>query len=161
MNPAIKQVARFVRDLLEYNEQLIKFDRRNTQKEDLDTNYIVVNSSSPQNSLSKGATYNSDNEIMTYSSSEQQSITLEFYGKDAYTNASLFSSLSKSQKAKELSSNLDFTIYNVSNTADVRQIMGYQYGNRVHIEFNIQYCPSTNVETLRVDEVPLGILFDK
>ncbi|EAA9292695.1 hypothetical protein A2I22_25385 [Salmonella enterica] len=40
--PHLKAVARFVRDLLDYDEQLIKFDRRNVQASDFSTGYIVV-----------------------------------------------------------------------------------------------------------------------
>lgn len=161
MNEAIKSVARYVRDLLDYDESLIKFDRRNTQQEDLVTDYIVVNSSAIQNKLSHGKSYNGDTEIMTYSSSDQQAITLEFYGDNAYQNAELFSILNDSQKAKEVSRTLGLTIYKISNVTDVRQIMGYQYGNRVHVEFNIQYCPNVAVSLLRVDTVEPEFLVDK
>ena len=53
-NPIAKNVARYVRDLLDYDEQLIKFDRENTQQNDLVTNYIVINTSSPQTVISHG-----------------------------------------------------------------------------------------------------------
>lgn len=161
MKESIKNVARYVRDLLDYDENLIQFDRSNTQESDTETSYIVVNGSSIANVLSHGATYNSNTEIMEYSASEAQAITLEFYGDNAYTNAESFGLLNQSQKAREVSRNLGLTIKNVSSATDVKQLLGYQYGNRVHVQFNIQYCPSIDVETLRVDTAQYEILVDK
>lgn len=151
MNEAIINVARYVRDLLSYDENLIQFDRKNTQETNTVTSYIVVNGSSIANVLSHGASYDGNTEIIEYSASEVQSITLEFYGDNAYSNAKSFSLLSQSQKAREVSRDLELTIKNISSVTDVKQLLGYQYGNRVHVEFNIQYCPSVSVDTLRVD----------
>lgn len=160
MNQSIINVARYIRDLLDYDENLIQFDRKNTQQSDTVTGYIVVNGSGVQNVLSHGSSYDGDAEIMEYSKSESRLITLEFYGSDAYENAELFSLLNQSQKAKEISRGLGLTIYNVSQVTDIKQLFGYQYGNRVHVDFNIQYCPSVYVETLRVDASEFEILVD-
>lgn len=156
-----KNVARYVRDLLDYDEQLIRFDRENTQQNDLVTNYIVVNTSSLQTVINHGESYDGDSEIMTYSSSEKRSIVLEFYGQGAYSNAESFSILNQSQKAREASRDLGLTIKNVSSVTDVKQLLGFQYGNRVHVEFIIQYCPSADVSVLRVDTVESTITVDK
>lgn len=160
MNQSIISVARYVRDLLDYDENLIQFDRKNTQQSDTVTGYIVVNGSGIQNVLNHGSSYDGDAEIMEYSKSESRLITLEFYGTDAYENAELFSLLNQSQKAREVSRGLGLTIYNVSQATDVKQLLGYQYGNRVHVDFNIQYCPSVAVDVLRVDATEYDILVD-
>lgn len=160
MNEAVINVARYIRDLLDYDENLIQFDRKNTQQSDAVTSYIVVNGSGVDNVLAHGSSYNADSEIMEYSSSTAKPITIEFYGNDAYTNAKNFTVLNQSQKAREVSRNLGLTIKNVAQATDVKQLLGYQYGNRVHIDFNIQYCPAINVDTLRVDATQYDILVD-
>lgn len=78
--PHLKAVARFVRDLLDYDEQLIKFDRRNVQASDFSTSYIVVNGSLPQSVLARGQRFNGDAEIMTYSASVSHAIVPSFTG---------------------------------------------------------------------------------
>lgn len=79
--PHLKAVARFVRDLLDYDEQLIKFDRRNVQASDFSTSYIVVNGSLPQSILARGQRFNGDTEVMTYSASVSHSIVPSFTGR--------------------------------------------------------------------------------
>lgn len=126
--PHLKAVARFVRDLLDYDEQLIKFDRRNVQASDFSTSYIVVNGSLPQSVLARGQRFNGDAEVMTYSASVSHAIVLEFYGDKAYVNAESFMMLSESQHANELRRTHSLTIMAVSNIIDVGQLLGQSHG---------------------------------
>lgn len=158
--PHLKAVARFVRDLLDYDEQLIKFDRRNVQASDFSTSYIVVNGSIPQSVLARGQSFNGDTEVMTYSASVSHSIVLEFYGDDAYSNGEKFLMLSESQRANELRRTNNLTIMAVSNITDVGQLLGQSHGNRVHLSFNVQYAPTSNVQTLRIDTPQFQFLED-
>jgi hypothetical protein len=157
----MKAVARFVRDLLDYDEQLIKFDRRNVHASDFSTSYIVVNGSLPQSILARGQRFNGDSEVMTYSASVSHAIVLEFYGDEAYSNAKNFLMLSESQAANELRRKHAITIMAVSNIIDVGQLLGQSHGNRVNLSFNVQYAPAHDVQTLRIDTPQFQFLEDK
>lgn len=159
--PHLKAVARFVHDLLDYDEQLIKFDRRNVQASDFSTSYIVVNGSLPQSVLARGQRFNGDAEVMTYSASVSHAIVLEFNGDEAYRNAENFLMLNDSQAAKELRRKHAITIMAVSNITDVGQLLGQSHGNRVHLTFNVQYAPARDVQTLRIDTPQFQFLEDK
>ncbi len=159
--PHLIKIAKFVRDLLDYDEQLIKFDRTDTQRNDLTTSFIVVNSSSISNKTSSGSNYDGDSEIMNYNDQFQQAIILEFYGDLAYNNSSKFSLIVASQKAADLKRTLGISISNVSTATDVKQILGSAHGNRVHIEMNVNYSPSVDVEILRVDTAEFEFIEDK
>lgn len=159
--PHLIAVAKFVRDLLSHNEQLIKFDRANKPENDFDTDYIVVNGSGISTKQASGSVYNGTTEIMSYSESFAQSVIIEFYGLGAYTNAQSFSLKSKSQAAADLKRALGISISNVSNSTDVKQILGGAYGNRVHLSMNVNYCPSLDVDTLRIDTAEFAFLNDK
>ncbi|EME3603719.1 hypothetical protein ACROQ8_004710 [Yersinia enterocolitica] len=159
--PHIIAVARFVRDLLDYDEQLIKFDRRNIISSDFAASYIVVNGSLPQSVLARGQRFNGDTEVMTYTAAVSHSIVLEFYGDNAYTNAESFLMLSESQLANELRRKNALTIMSVSNITDVGQLLGQSHGNRVHLSFNVQYAPARDVQTLRIDTPKFQFLEDK
>ena len=143
--------AKFIRDLLDYNEQLIIFDRSNIPQNDFDTSYIVVNTSGISSKQSSGSYFNDVTEIMNYNESYAQNVIIEMYGDDAYTNARNLSLLVASQKAADLKRQLHISISRVKNTTDVKQILGGAYGNRVHLEMTVNYCPSIDVSTLRVD----------
>lgn len=159
--PHLIAVARFVRDLLDYDEQLIKFDRRNIISSDFAASYIVVNGSLPQSVLARGQRFNGDTEVMTYTATVSHSIVLEFYGDSAYTNAESFLMLSESQLANELRRKNALTIMSVSNITDVGQLLGQSHGNRVHLSFNVQYAPARDVQTLRIDTPQFQFLEDK
>lgn len=159
--PHMKAVARFVRDLLDYDEQLIKFDRRNVQASDFSTSYIVVNGALPQAVIARGQRFNGAAEVMTYSASVSHAIVLEFYGDEAYSNAENFLILSESQRANELRRAQALTIMAVSNITDVGQLLGQSHGNRVHLSFNVQYAPAHDVQTLRIDTPQFQFLEDK
>ncbi|EKN5984131.1 hypothetical protein QK105_002643 [Yersinia enterocolitica] len=159
--PHLIAVARFVRDLLDYDEQLIKFDRRNIISSDFAASYIVVNGSLPQSVLARGQRFNGDTEVMTYTAAVSHSIVLEFYGYNAYTNAESFLMLSESQLANELRRKNALTIMSVSNITDVGQLLGQSHGNRVHLSFNVQYAPARDVQTLRIDTPQFQFLEDK
>lgn len=159
--PHLIATAKFVRDLLEHNEQLIKFDREDMAQDDFVTPYIVVNGSGVATKLSTGSNFDGENEIMNYNESYQQGVIIEFYGDDAYINARKFSLLNPSQKAADLKRQLQISISHVKTSTDVKQILGSAYGNRMHLEMNVNYCPSVNVETLRVDTAEFEFIEDK
>lgn len=154
-------VAKFIRDLLDYNEQLIKFDRSNIPQDDFTTSYIVVNNSGISTKLSSGSNFDDVNEIMNYNESYAQNVIIEMYGDDAYTNARALSLLNVSQKAADLKRQLHISISRVKTATDVKQILGGAYGNRVHLEMTVNYCPSIDVETLRIDTAKFEFLEDK
>lgn len=159
--PHLKAVARFVRDLLDYDEQLIKFDRRNIQASDFSTSYIIVNGAMPQTVLARGQRFNGGAEVMTYTAVVSHAIVLEFYGDEAYSNAENFLMLSESQRANELRRTHALTIMAVSNITDVGQLLGQSHGNRVHLSFNVQYAPAHDVQTLRIDTPQFQFLEDR
>jgi len=159
--PHLIALARFVRDLLAYDEQLIKFDRKNIIATDFTTSYIVVNGSLPQSLLARGQRFNGVTEVMKYTAAVSHSIVLEFYGDKAYSNAEDYLMLSASQKANELRRKNGLTIMSVSNITDVGQLLGQSHGNRVQLSFNIQYAPARDVQTLRIDTPQFQFLEDK
>lgn len=159
--PHLIAIARFVRDLLNYDEQLIKFDRKNIIATDFSTSYIVVNGILPQSVLARGQRFNGATEVMTYTAAVSHSIVLEFYGDKAYSNAEDYLMLSASQKANELRRKNGLTIMSVSNITDVGQLLGQSHGNRVQLSFNIQYAPARDVQTLRIDTPQFQFLEDK
>ena len=159
--PHLIAIAKFTRDLLVYNEQLIKFDRQNMPENDFNTSYIIVNGSGVATKQSTGAVFNPTSEQMRYSESFTQSVTIEFYGDNAYINAQKFSLLNSSQQALELKKVLGISISHISTATDVKQILGHAYGNRMHLTFNVNYCPSIDVATLRIDTAQITFKEDK
>jgi hypothetical protein len=151
MNEALRKTAMFVRDLLGYDEQLIRIGRINTDIEDFTTAYIGVDSLGQAMRLSNGQGYDGDAEIMTYCQQWLAPVTLSCYGDGAWDRANRFSLLTSSQKGWELQKTLGIGVLLASGITDVKILAGQQYGERQELTLNVLYSVTADVDTLRID----------
>lgn len=158
-DPILIKLALVIRDLLGHPENLIQFGRLNAEQEQQNINYIVIDSLGPEVPLSKSESFNGDDEVMTYSSHISKPVTVDFFGDNAYTLARKLKVLQPSQKSKDLQFVQGINMQSFRGPTDVRQLTGYQYGNRLQLETNVQYSVSENVDTLRIDEAVITTPF--
>jgi len=151
MNEALRLTALFIRDLLDYDEQLIRIGRQNYDIEDFNVGYIGVDSLGASRRLASGEKYDGTLERMTYQQQWIAPVTVSFYGDDAWSTATTFALLIQSQKALELQESLEIGVFQASGLTDVKMLTGQQYGERQEITLNIRYATSVNVGTLRID----------
>lgn len=156
-----KMMAKYVRDLLDYDPNLIHPDKKNFAQDDFSTSYIVINTSLPATRLSRGRSYNGESEVMNYNDTAQKTFTIEFYGDNAYNNASRFAVLNDSQKARDIRYLTGITVLSVSNETDVKQMIGSSYGNQINVEVNAQINRAFDVDTLRIDTPQIEYTEDK
>lgn len=161
MNPVLVKAALFIRDLLTYDEQLIKIGRQNSTITDFDVGYIGVDTLGQSTRLATGEKYDGDAEVMTHSQKWSAPIVLSFYGDGAWDKASNFGLLMKSQMAYELQQTLEIGIYQISSLTDVKILTGQEYGERVEINFNVHYAVSIDVDILRIDDAQLDIISEQ
>ncbi len=153
-------VAKFVRDLLNYDEQLIRFGRENFELTGMEESYIGLDMVSPAVRLGGGQRYDGTQEVMTYSEQWIAPVTLSFYGADAQANMNTFRLLLSSQKALELQGELSIAIFKVTSAIDIKLLTGQQYNNRIDISFNVGYFARADVDTLRIDTAEMTFLVD-
>ena len=151
MNESIRMTALFIRDLLTYDEQLIRIGRQNYDITDFTIGYIGVDSLGASRRLASGEQYDGTLEQMTYQQQWMAPVTISFYGTDAWATATNFALLIQSQKALELQESLGIGVFQASGLTDVKMLTGQQYGERQEITLNIRYATSVNVGTLRID----------
>ncbi len=156
MNESLRLAAMFVRDLLDYDEQLIKIGRLGEEIDDFTINYIGVDALGASLRLASGQKY--DNEEMSYGQQWIAPVTLSFYGDEAWDNATRFSLLIPSQKSFELQQSLKIGVFQASQITDVKILTGQQYGNRYELTLNVQYSIGALVETLRIDTARLELI---
>ena len=157
MNEALRLTALFVRDLLTYNEQLIRVGRQNYEIEDFEIPYIGVDALGAAQRLASGQKYDGTAEEMTYQQQWQAPVTLSFYGPDAWITATQFGLLIQSQKALELQESLGLGVYQVSTITDVKILAGMTYGERQDITLNVRFAISVDVDILRIDTAELEV----
>ena len=157
MNEALRLTALFVRDLLTYNEQLIRVGRQNYEIEDFEIPYIGVDALGAAQRLASGQKYDGTAEEMTYQQQWQAPVTLSFYGPDAWITATQFGLLIQSQKALELQESLGLGVYQVSTITDVKILAGMTYGERQDMTLNVRFAISVDVNTLRIDTAELEV----
>jgi len=151
LNLALQKTALFVRDLLTYDESLIKIGRQGDDITDFTTGYIAIDTLGQTQRMATGETFNGSAEIMNYAAQWTSPVTISFYGTGAWQRATDFSILLRSQKSLELQEGLGVAIHKVSGLTDVKMLTGQQYGERYEITMNVQYSTGVNVETLRID----------
>jgi hypothetical protein len=162
MDLALIAVAKFVRDLLTYNEQLIKIGRDDDEMLDFNQAYIVVDVAGQRQQAVASSNYNGSTEVMRYIVTEAMPVTVDFFGAQAYTNANTFRLLMQSERRLDLQAQHGITVYNVSRFTDLKLLTGGQYRNRYQLEFAVRYNSAVNIPTLRIDSVEIQtVLTDK
>jgi len=151
MNESLRLTALFIRDLLQYNEQLIRIGRQNYDIVDFSIAYIGVDSLGAAKIMASGETYNGTDEDMTYQQQWQAPVTLSFYGASAWATATRFALLIQSQRSFNLQQLLGLGVYQVSALTDVKILAGQQYGERQDLTLNVRYATTADIDTLRID----------
>lgn len=157
MNPVLKKMGLFVRDLLSYSEDLIKIGRENRNIEDFETSNIGIDTLGPSIRLASGQSFDDVEEEMNHAQQWQAPIVISFYGADAYQNANNFSCLIKSQAAFDLQETLGIGVFQAGQIVDVKTLTGQQYGNRLELSLNVIYSISATVETLYIESVEIEL----
>lgn len=152
-----KTFAKYVRDLMAVSETLIKLGRVNFERKDFETDYIVIDSLTGDIPLASSSSFDSVDESMEYTSLIKKAFVVDFYGENAYANASKFQLLVRSQKSSELQDTYKISVYRVTTVTDVKALTGQQYGNRVQCELMVQFNNSIEVDTLRIDVAQIEI----
>jgi len=166
MNPTLQLVALLIRDLLTYNEQLIRIGRQNFVQEDFETDYIVIDALGQSAQQSSLETYDGTTEVLSLGAVWRGPVTLDFYGSGAYTRAGQVCLLLRSQAALELKRTLGITTYHPTGPTDLKQLTGQQYGERVQIEMMVEISLDTDIDTRRIDTAQIelrteeGIFYD-
>lgn len=145
------RVAKFVRDLLVVDEQLIKIGRQNFKREQFETDYIVVDDLGAMLRSASLETYDGDTEELSLGEIRKGPVTLDFYGPDAYTRANDFVLRMRTEVARELRRTLGITIYQAKGITDVKALTGQQYGERMQVEMTVEISTEIIIDTLRID----------
>ena len=157
MNESLRLTALFARDLLGYNEQLIRIGRQNYDIDDFNIGYIGVDSLGAAQRLASGEKYDGNTERMSFQQQWQAPVTLSFYGAAAWSTATRFALLVQSQASRELQEALGLGVYQASTITDVKILAGMTYGERQDITLNVRFAISVGVDILRIDTEQLAV----
>ena len=147
-------IADYITDLMSVDADKVLVGRENATQETFSNDYIVVDTlATTPNSHSRE--YDWDNEVETRTTSLQGSFTIEFYGDNAEVNANKFVNIQSSQLGKDLQKQYNITLYRPSSINNLKQQAGNKYFNRFEIEIKIQYNQSFEIDTLRIEEIPV------
>jgi hypothetical protein len=147
----LRKTAMFIRDLLAYDEQLIRVGRQGYDIDDFTIGYIAVDTLGPAQRLGGGEVFDPVAEVMEYQEQWRAPVTISFFGDGAWQRATDFSLLLRSQKAYELQDLLGIGVYLTSGLTDVKMLTGQQYGERQELTVNVQHSSGINISTLRID----------
>ena len=157
MNESLRLTALFARDLLGYNEQLIRIGRQNYDIDDFNIGYIGVDSLGAAQRLASGEKYDGNTERMSFQQQWQAPVTLSFYGTAAWSTATRFALLIQSQASRDLQEALSLGVYQASGLTDVKMLTSQQYGERQELTLNVRYATAADIDTLRIDTAQIEL----
>lgn len=135
--------------------------RENYKYNDFTQDLIVCDELTPITPITNNEKFDGLSEIMTYSSLVNQIVTVDFYGDNAYLNATKYMALLMSQKATELKSVNKLTVYPAKTITHLTELVGSTYYKRYQLELNIMYPIQVDIETKRIDTPNMQFLIDK
>lgn len=147
-------LADYATSLMDFDETKVIVGRENATQETFANDYIVVDTLATT-PTSHNREYDWDLEKENRITSLQGTFTLEFYGPNAETNAYKFINIVSSQKGKDLQKTNEITIYRPSSVNNLKQLAGNKYFDRIEIEIVVQYNQSFEIDTLRIEEIPV------
>ena len=155
MNEGVQRTARWIRDVLDYDEALILLGRRNFEREDFETAYITVDALGTEQLKSSGTEADEEAETETHRMLWSVPITMNFYGPDAHTRAKKLMALRRSQKSRNMEREHGIVVQSPENFTDVKALTGQQYGERIEVLLNVEYQHVEVVEQKRIDHAQL------
>lgn len=147
-------LADYATDLMDFDATKIIVGRENATQKTFANDYIVVDTLSTT-PTSHSKEYDWDLEKENRTTSLQGTFTFEFYGPNAETNAYKFVNIVSSQKGKDLQKTNGITLYRPSSVNNLKQLAGNKYFDRIEIEIIVQYNQSFEIDTLRIEEIPV------
>lgn len=156
----LDKLANYITELMAFDETKILIGRENATQDNFSQDYIVVDILAPATNISNGRDYNSDTEKEKLNTTQLGSFTLEFYGTNGYTNVNKFINLQLSQQGKDLQKLHDLTVYRASSINNLKQVIGNKHFDRYEIEVMVLYNESLEIDTLRIEEIPVEYIKD-
>ena len=148
---AINRVGEFTISLIDNPLIPVKKARANHQNTDFTKDLILVDSLGNAQKIGTSDTFNGIGEVMTYGDFYTQIYTFDFYGSNAFSLATNFIALLRSQRAYNLQQSSGLTFYRPSSITDLKQLVGTTYNNRYQIEVKVGFSTNVNINTLRID----------
>ena len=160
VNTVLIILQRYIRDLLAYDEQLIRQGRVNVTQQDMEIEYIFVDTLGPAVRLSSSTSFDGENEKLTLGTKFKIPCTISFFADGAYEKALDFTNMMRSQLSRDLQKSLGAEFFLTSGVTDVKQLTGQQFGERVELEISMQYCRASVLDVLRIDEAVVDVITD-
>lgn len=159
---AINRVGNFAIALINDPTVKIKKARSNHKNTNFNNPLILIDNLGNAQKVASSSDFDGTNEVMTYADFYKQSFTFDFYGTDAYSLATRFIALLRSQRGYDLQQSNKLTFHNVSSITNLRQLTGSEYFNRCQIEVSVSYSDNVDIDTLRIDTLNIAnILLEK
>jgi len=156
----INKVCLYIRDLMEFDEKKIIKARTGYELNIFKDDIIFVDTLL-SNMISKQDTWDPVLEKQKLATVAQSIFTLDFFGDNAYTNATRFINLQSSQLAREVMDTHDVSIYHGMNLRNLKNVGGKTIYERWQLEVSVVDIIKDEIELLRIDEAQISTIQNK
>lgn len=160
MNDVLVSLANITKDMMNYDPTLMIIGRDNATQENFSKNYIVFDTLA-SNPVSKKREYDPELERELFTTTMQGTFTVEFYGSNARQNHINFINLLGSQESRYSQLQNDITIFNPNSSNNRKMQTNSRFYERYEVEVIVQYKIKTEIDRLRIDEIPTNFTYDK
>jgi len=157
-NNVLVSIANVVKETLSYDESLILIGRENATQENFSNNYIVVDHLASTPVSKPKRQYDYDNEVEKFATTMQGTFTLEFYGASSLINHINFMNLTGMQESRWEQKQQGIVIFNAMNSNNRKMTTTSRTYERYEVEIIVQYTIISEVERLRIEEIPTEFL---
>lgn len=156
-----KLLAVYVRDLLQQPEgDVVVLGQHNVDQSDLTSLRIAIDTMGNAKRLNVSRSYDGDAEEDKHAQQWLQPCVINFYGDDAWSEASKFSLISNGQRGYELQRDSGVSVFTASSITDVKLLTGENFSNRFELAVNVQFTESATESVLRIDEAQFTTIED-
>lgn len=155
----INKVGGFTISLINDTSIAVKKAKANHQHTNFNSDLILIDNLGKAIKLGTSDTFDGETEVMTYGDYYKQSYTFDFYGSNAFINASNFIALLRTQSSFDLQRARGLTFYRPAAIEDLQHLVGTTYNNRYQIEIQVGYWINTELDTLRIDTAETSLTY--
>jgi fibronectin type 3 domain-containing protein len=149
--PILLTLANIFTELLEYDPKLIIISRKNFDRKNTKTNFIVIDNLFNKD-IANFNSYNANNQEQSLITRFSGDFQISFYGINALSNAILWRNMLMSEKSFTLQSEKGITIFKPTSHNNLKIQDGTNWDELYQADFKVQFDEATVIATNNIEK---------
>jgi hypothetical protein len=151
-----EKICDYISDIMDFYPDRVVIGYSNINKVSDREDYISLTSSGVDLQLGSSRTYDSNTEKEQFVTYFKKRATVTFFGENAESNAYRFINIQNSQVSRDAQKKYEITFLKGGGVNSLKNQIGDYFISTYEIEVMIQYSSSLEIDTKRIEEIPLN-----